>query len=335
MKLTKSHLKQLIKEEADEAQNEGLFDFFKSKKKPEKPAAPPAPDPEPEPEKPKMPSLEEQEDVFYQTLTDLHYSWDSSEFKDKLSKTEFGGTMLQAIFRASNWATESRIATKKNLEVWLLAALGKNSVEGLTSQDLKRLKMLDKDMSLARRKDFVPARKPYEYNPNAPKNVVGPDQGYIGPTGKPGLPMYEKRNISRSRLRKIIHEEIKKALNGKKKVINEKTYIDKSGYIFIDGHELANLATSGQKSIEIDAQDYTKAEYGAKITPGIATLSLTVTTGLPPKQTRGVTMTGNGEIVLKPEQLGKPFNIPGTGGTYSFAVNNLEQLAEEYGWNIK
>ena len=328
MKLTKSYLKQLIKEETTRAQNEGLFDFFKSKKKSEKSEKAAAPAPEPEPTKPKMPSLDEQENVFYQTLTDLHYSWDDSEFKDKLSKTDFGGAMLAAIFRASNYATESRIATKKNLEVWLLAALGKNSVEGLTSQDLKRLKMFDKDMSLARQKDFVPARKPYEYNPNAPKNVTGPDHGYIGPTGKPGLPMYEKRNISRSQLQEIIHEEIKKA-------INEKTYIDKSGYIFIDGYQLANLATSGQKSIEIDAQDYTKAEYGAKITPGIATLSLTVTTGLPPKQTRGVTMTSNGEIMLKPEQLGKPFNIPGTGGTYSFAVNNLEQLAEEYGWNIK
>ena len=217
MKLTKSHLKQLIKEEADEAQNEGILDFFKSKKKSAKPAPPLETTPEPEPAKPNMPSLDEQEDVFYQTLTDLHYSWDDSEFKDKLSKTDFGGTMLQAIFRASNWATESRIASKKNLEAWLLAALGKNSVEGLTSQDLKRLKMLDKDMSLARRKDFVPAREPHEYNPNAPKNVVGPDQGYIGPTGKPGLPMYEKRSITKTQLQKIIHEEIKKALNGKKK----------------------------------------------------------------------------------------------------------------------
>ena len=98
---------------------------------------------------------------------------------------------------------------------------------------------------------------------------------------------------------------------------------------------MSNLATSGEETIEVEAQDYTKAEYGAKITPGIATLSLAVTTGLPPKQTRGVTMTSNGEIMLKPEQLGKPFNIPGTGGTYSFVVNNLEQLAEEHGWNIK
>ena len=143
--------------------------------------------------------------------------------------------------------------------------------------------------------------------------------------------------------------------------LDEVSAIRRDGSISIDLYELTNLAMDamqgGRSTVEIEVQDHTVADSpgpdvdasmragkptylsmaqgGASSRP--VTLTLQVLQGLPRGQVRpNTTMTGAGEMLLRPEELGQPFSVPGLPGNVAFQVDkqDLEQLAEQYGWQI-
>jgi hypothetical protein len=143
--------------------------------------------------------------------------------------------------------------------------------------------------------------------------------------------------------------------------LEEVSAVRRDGSISIDLYELTNLAMDamkgGRSTVEIEVQDHTvtdspEPDVDASMAAGKptylsmarggpssrpVTLTLQVLQGLPRGQVRpNTTMTGAGEMLLRPEELGQPFSVPGLPGNMSFQVDreDLQQLAEQHGWQI-